>query len=101
MARRVIADRPALAEKLGERFLEDLRDSWEERDAEALKACAEQDPTGYCKIADRPSADWRYQCGGVFYPDKSEYASGIRQSLPQSKCSSCCQQVTPFLRGIL
>jgi len=39
--------------------------------------------------------------GFTFYPDKSEYASGIRQSLPQSKCSSCCQQVTPFLRGIL
>jgi hypothetical protein len=36
--------------KLGEAFLEDLRESWNEVGAIALKRAAEEDPVGYCKI---------------------------------------------------
>jgi hypothetical protein len=36
--------------KLGEAFLEDLRDSWNEVGAIALRRCAEEDPAAYCRI---------------------------------------------------
>jgi hypothetical protein len=36
--------------KLSESFLEDLRDSWLECGAVALKRAADEDPVGYCKI---------------------------------------------------
>jgi Family of unknown function (DUF5681) len=36
--------------KLGEAFLEDLRDSWNEVGAIALKRCAQEDPAAYCRI---------------------------------------------------
>jgi hypothetical protein len=36
--------------KLGEAFLEDLRDSWIEQGPRALARCAEDDPAGYCRI---------------------------------------------------
>src|SRR5881394_3972068 len=36
--------------KLGEAFLEDLRDSWQECGPRALARCAEDDPAGYCRI---------------------------------------------------
>jgi hypothetical protein len=36
--------------KLTTAFLEDLRVSWNEVGAIALKQCAEQDPAGYCRI---------------------------------------------------
>jgi len=36
--------------KLGEAFLEDLRDSWNEHGPRALARCAEDDPAGYCRI---------------------------------------------------
>jgi hypothetical protein len=36
--------------KLGEAFLEDLRDSWIEQGPRALARCAEEDPAGYCRI---------------------------------------------------
>jgi hypothetical protein len=36
--------------KLGEAFLEDLRNCWEERGAEALRRCAEEEPAQFCKI---------------------------------------------------
>jgi hypothetical protein len=36
--------------KLGEAFLEDLRDAWNEHGATALKRCAEEEPAAFCKI---------------------------------------------------
>jgi hypothetical protein len=36
--------------RLGEAFLEDLRDSWNEVGAVALMRCAEEDPAAYCRI---------------------------------------------------
>ena len=36
--------------KLGEAFLEDLRDAWNERGATALARCAEEEPGTFCKI---------------------------------------------------
>jgi hypothetical protein len=36
--------------RLGEAFLEDLRDSWNEVGAIALKRCADEDPAAYCRI---------------------------------------------------
>jgi hypothetical protein len=36
--------------KLGEAFLEDLRDAWNEHGASALQRCAEDDPAAFCKI---------------------------------------------------
>ena len=42
--------KPGARNKLGEAFLEDLRDSWLECGATALKRCAEEDPAAYCRI---------------------------------------------------
>jgi hypothetical protein len=42
--------RPGARNKLGEAFLEDLRDSWNEFGPSALARCAEEDPAGYCRI---------------------------------------------------
>jgi hypothetical protein len=42
--------RPGARSRLGEAFLEDLRNSWNEVGAVALKRAAEEDPVGYCKI---------------------------------------------------
>jgi len=42
--------RPGARSKLGEAFLEDLRDCWNERGASALARCAEEDPAAFCKI---------------------------------------------------
>ena len=36
--------------KLGEAFLEDLRDAWNEHGASALARCAEQEPGTFCRI---------------------------------------------------
>jgi hypothetical protein len=36
--------------RLGEAFLQDLRDSWNEVGTIALKRAAEEDPVGYCRI---------------------------------------------------
>jgi hypothetical protein len=36
--------------KLGEAFLEDLRDAWEERGAEALRRCAEEEPAQFVRV---------------------------------------------------
>jgi hypothetical protein len=36
--------------KLGEAFLEDLRDAWNERGAESLRRCVEEEPGTFCKI---------------------------------------------------
>jgi hypothetical protein len=36
--------------KLGEQFLEDLRASWLELGVEALRKCAKDDPSQYCRI---------------------------------------------------
>jgi hypothetical protein len=36
--------------KLGEAYLEDLRDAWNELGAQALRQCAEQEPGTFCKI---------------------------------------------------
>src|SRR5436305_14405084 len=36
--------------KLGEQFLRDLADVWEESGTDALCRCAQEDPTGFCKI---------------------------------------------------
>jgi hypothetical protein len=42
--------RPGARNKLGEQFLEDLRESWNECGPRALARCAEDDPAGYCRI---------------------------------------------------
>jgi len=42
--------RPGARNKLGEQFLEDLRDSWVEQGPRALPRCAENDPAGYFRI---------------------------------------------------
>lgn len=36
--------------RLGEAFLEDLKNSWNECGAVALQRCAEEDPAAYCRI---------------------------------------------------
>src|SRR3954468_15099072 len=36
--------------RLGEAFIEDLRNVWNERGIEALRACAETDPGQFCRI---------------------------------------------------
>jgi hypothetical protein len=36
--------------KLGEAFLEDLRDAWLEHGASALARCAKEEPSQFCKI---------------------------------------------------
>lgn len=36
--------------KLGERYLDDLLDTWEEHGASALVACATKEPAQFCKI---------------------------------------------------
>lgn len=36
--------------KLGEAFIEDLRDAWNELGVDALRRCAEQDPSTFCRI---------------------------------------------------
>jgi hypothetical protein len=36
--------------KLGEAFLEDLRDAWNEHGTEALKRCAIEEPAQFCRI---------------------------------------------------
>jgi hypothetical protein len=36
--------------RLGEQFLEDLRTVWQEDGIEALRRCAREDATGFCKI---------------------------------------------------
>ena len=36
--------------KLGEAFLEDLRDAWEEHGAIALARCAQEEPGQFCRI---------------------------------------------------
>jgi hypothetical protein len=36
--------------KLGEAFLEDLRDAWNAHGSEALRRCATEDPTQFCRI---------------------------------------------------
>jgi len=36
--------------KLGEAFLEDLRDAWNEHGIEALRRCATEDPSQFCRI---------------------------------------------------
>jgi hypothetical protein len=36
--------------KLGEAFIEDLRDCWEEYGAQALRRCAVEDPAAFCRI---------------------------------------------------
>jgi hypothetical protein len=42
--------RPGSRNKLGEAFLEDLRESWISCGPRALARCAEEDPAGYCRI---------------------------------------------------
>lgn len=42
--------RPGARSRLGEQFLCDLRDAWNERGAEALRQCAIDDPSAFCKI---------------------------------------------------
>jgi hypothetical protein len=43
--------RPAGARsKLGQAFLEDLRDAWNEHGIGALQRCAAEDPAAFCKI---------------------------------------------------
>jgi hypothetical protein len=42
--------KPGARNKLGEAFLEDLRDSWNESGAVALRRCADEDPAAYCRI---------------------------------------------------
>src|SRR3981081_2595452 len=43
--------RPAGARsKLGQAFLEDLRDAWNEHGQEALRRCATEDPSQFCRI---------------------------------------------------
>jgi Family of unknown function (DUF5681) len=36
--------------KLGERFLDDLLEAWEDRGRDALVACATKEPAQFCKI---------------------------------------------------
>jgi hypothetical protein len=36
--------------KLGEQFLEDLRTVWEERGIEALRRCAEEEPSAFVRV---------------------------------------------------
>lgn len=36
--------------KLGEAFLEDLRDAWEQHGTTALARCAEEEPAQFCRI---------------------------------------------------
>lgn len=36
--------------KLGEAFLDDLRDAWNAHGIEALRRCATEDPTQFCRI---------------------------------------------------
>lgn len=42
--------KPGSRNRLGEAFLEDLRDSWNAVGATALKRCADEDPAAYCRI---------------------------------------------------
>jgi hypothetical protein len=42
--------KPGARNKLGESFLEDLRDCWNERGAIALARCADEDPAAFCRI---------------------------------------------------
>jgi hypothetical protein len=43
--------RPAGARsKLGQAFLEDLRDAWNEHGKEALRRCATEEPSQFCRI---------------------------------------------------
>jgi len=42
--------RPGARSRLGEAFLEDLRNSWNEVGAVALRRCADEDPAAFCKI---------------------------------------------------
>jgi hypothetical protein len=42
--------KPGQRNKLGEAFIEDLRDAWNEMGAQALRQCAEQEPGTFCKI---------------------------------------------------
>jgi hypothetical protein len=41
---------PGARSKLGEAFLEDLRDAWNEHGVGALQRCAAEDPAAFCKI---------------------------------------------------
>src|SRR4030088_445023 len=41
---------PGARSKLGEAFLEDLRDAWNEHGKEALRRCAMEDPSQFCRI---------------------------------------------------
>jgi hypothetical protein len=41
---------PGARSKLGEAFLEDLRDAWNEHGKEALRRCATEDPSQFCRI---------------------------------------------------
>jgi hypothetical protein len=42
--------KPGARNRLGEAFLEDLKNSWNECGAVALKRAAEEDPAAYCRI---------------------------------------------------
>jgi hypothetical protein len=42
--------KPGARNRLGEAFLEDLKNSWNECGAIALKRAAEEDPAAYCRI---------------------------------------------------
>jgi hypothetical protein len=41
---------PGARSKLGEAFLEDLRDAWNLHGIEALRRCATEDPSQFCRI---------------------------------------------------
>src|SRR5206468_82633 len=42
--------KPGARNKLGEQFLEDLRTVWQEAGIDALRRCAREDATGFCRI---------------------------------------------------
>jgi hypothetical protein len=42
--------KPGSRNRLGEQFVADLRTAWDQHGATALRECAQQDPTGFCRI---------------------------------------------------
>jgi hypothetical protein len=42
--------KPGSRNRLGEQFVEDLRQCWQERGAEALRRCAEEEPAQFVRV---------------------------------------------------
>jgi hypothetical protein len=91
---------PGARSKLGEAFLEDLRQAWNEHGAGALQICALEDPGAFCKIIAgllprdvSLTADIELNAAARPCDCADELASMMLEAMPLSEALQFCDEV--------